>query len=111
MKKIILIISLIISGTCYAFDNCIQFPTAQMQSVNQMPSNVSYHSNITPVGAYSPSESSSNSIYNSKPRRVINDPNDPFATPIGEPLILLIFGIIYIFILIRKNMIRDLKNS
>lgn len=93
-------------GICYGFENTsIQFPQVQFQSVNTLTTGTNHQYNITPVGAQSMNGSQSSH----SPRRSngiehgdSGNPNDPFATPIGDtpwPLMLMIIG----FYIIRKK--------
>ena len=93
-------------GICYGFESTsIQFPQARFQSVNTLTIGTNHQYNITPVGA----QDMCGSQTNYSPRRANgighgdgNNPNDPFATPIGDtpwPLMLLIIG----FYIIRKK--------
>ncbi len=100
MRKILLVLTFMTFGICYAFDSTqAQFPQAQFQSVSTYRQVTNYQPNITPVGATTVSGPS----YSPRPRRNNvgpeqgNDPGDPNHTPIGDcPVeLLVVFGIIY----------------
>ena len=113
MKKIALILLTMFTGVCYAFDNKpAQFPTAQMQSVNNYHMSTNYSPQITPVG--------STTVYGapslSKPRRNTEighgeegDPNIPYPTPVGDIPWILISSlvILYVLLLNKKERVED----
>ena len=109
MKKLLLILTFMTFGICYAFESTqAQFPQAQFQSVSPYRQVTNYQPNITPVGATTVGGSS----YSPRPRRNNvgpeqgNDPGDPNYTPVGDcPIeLFVVFGIIYIAVVkIRSN--------
>ena len=113
MRKVILIIGLLVSSICLAFENTqSQFPQASFNSVNTRSMSTSYTPQITPVGATSVYEPSESSPYRTQPRRNNavdpgTDPNDPYATPIGDIpwLLVLVFSMLYIYIRTQRKRI------
>lgn len=85
-------------GICYGFENSpAQFPQAQFQSVNTLTTGTNHQYNITPVGAQ---DMNGSQTPMHSPRRVgrDDDPGDPMQTPIGDPPIILILMLCFIFI-------------
>lgn len=113
MKKLfILILSLLpLMGFAFEQQTQVQFPQAQFQSTSSYQSVTSYTPQITEVGATNVYGSHQSTVsHRSGPRRVINDPNDPFASPVGDPPILfmiLIAGISVYFIEKRKTKMEE----
>ncbi len=92
--------------SAYSFENnSAQFPSAQFTSVNSFQGLTNHQYNITPVGAVSLTETQNNQGYRPSPRKNLQDPNEPYMTPVGDcPIwLLVLFAVGYCYYEKRKT--------
>lgn len=102
MKKFLLILICLFPITGYAFNNNMQFPQAQFASINQTKFHTYYKPNITPVGATNAYNYENSNISYNSPRRVKDNPGEPYQTPIGDTPVIFMICLIGIYITIVK---------
>jgi hypothetical protein len=100
-KKLIALLLVVMPMLCLAQwdNNKIQFPEANFRSVNTYNTGTTYKPPITPVGSttvYGTNSNTDNTPYQSRPRKVGEYPEDPYATPIGDVPIM--FMVIFVFL-------------
>jgi hypothetical protein len=97
-------------GFAFEQQTQVQFPQVQFQSTSSYQSVTSYTPQITEVGAINVYGSHQSTVsHRNGPRRGINDPNEPYMTPVGDVPFIFMLSLCLLVILHKQFRKNDVK--